>query len=78
MNVNGFNVDFVPKGHILYIQHTDRPGVIGRMGQLLGEHNVNIATMQVGRKEEGGEAIMMLTVDKQVSDTLLTALANVG
>ncbi|KMK76484.1 phosphoglycerate dehydrogenase [Alkalihalobacillus pseudalcaliphilus] len=77
VNVNGFNVDFVPKGHILYIQHTDRPGVIGRMGQLLGEHNVNIATMQVGRKEEGGEAIMMLTVDKQVSDTLLTALANV-
>ncbi|KGA99192.1 D-3-phosphoglycerate dehydrogenase [Alkalihalobacillus alcalophilus ATCC 27647 = CGMCC 1.3604] len=77
VNVNGFNVDFVPNGHILYIQHNDRPGVIGRMGQLLAEHNVNIATMQVGRKEEGGEAIMMLTVDKPVTDSLIEALANI-
>ncbi|WP_413380399.1 phosphoglycerate dehydrogenase [Alkalihalobacillus sp. 1P02AB] len=77
VNVNGFNVDFVPHGHILYIQHNDRPGVIGRMGQLLAEHNVNIATMQVGRKEEGGEAIMMLTVDKPVTDSLIEALTNI-
>lgn len=74
VNVNGFNVDFVPEGHLIYIQHHDRPGVIGRMGQLLGKHNVNIATMQVGRKEEGGEAIMMLTVDKPVDDDVIKAL----
>ncbi len=74
VNVNGFNVDFVPEGHLLYIQHNDRPGVIGRMGQLLAEHDVNIATMQVGRKEEGGEAIMMLAVDKLVDETVIEAL----
>ncbi|WP_088102258.1 phosphoglycerate dehydrogenase [Halalkalibacter urbisdiaboli] len=77
VNVNGFNVDFVPEGHLIYIQHNDRPGVIGRMGQLLAEHNVNIATMQVGRKKEGGEAIMMLAVDKLVEDTVLEALIEI-
>lgn len=74
VNVNGFTVDFIPEGHLIYIQHNDRPGVIGRMGQLLAEHNVNIATMQVGRKEEGGEAIMMVAVDKLVDDTVIEAL----
>ncbi len=74
VNMNGFNVDFVPEGHLIYIQHHDRPGVIGRMGQLLATHDVNIATMQVGRKEEGGEAIMMLAVDKAVDDTVIKAL----
>lgn len=74
VNMNGFNVDYVPEGHLIYIQHHDRPGVIGRMGQLLAQHDVNIATMQVGRKEEGGEAIMMLAVDKPVDDKVIEAL----
>ncbi|NEU31092.1 phosphoglycerate dehydrogenase [bacterium LRH843] len=74
VSINGFNVDFIPEGHLLYIQHHDRPGVIGRMGQLLAEHQVNIATMQVGRKEEGGEAIMMVAVDKLVDDSVIEAL----
>jgi D-3-phosphoglycerate dehydrogenase len=77
VSLNGFNVDFYPSGHLIYIQHTDRPGVIGNMGQLLGRHNVNIASMQVGRKEEGGEAIMMLAVDKHVSQDVLDDLKSV-
>lgn len=77
VNINGFNVDFIPEGHLLYIQHNDRPGVIGRMGQLLAEHQVNIATMQVGRKEEGGEAIMMVAVDKLVDDRVIEALLEI-
>ncbi len=77
VSINGFNVDFYPTGHLIYIQHSDRPGVIGRVGQLLAEHNVNIATMQVGRKEEGGEAIMMVAVDKEVSDEIIEALQGI-
>ncbi|WP_017728091.1 phosphoglycerate dehydrogenase [Halalkalibacterium ligniniphilum] len=77
VKVNGFNVDFTPEGHLIYIQHNDRPGVIGKMGQLLAEHQVNIATMQVGRKEEGGEAIMMLAVDKVASDEVIAALQSI-
>ncbi|WP_059103501.1 phosphoglycerate dehydrogenase [Shouchella shacheensis] len=77
VSMNGFSVDIVAKGHILYIQHSDRPGVIGKMGQLLAKHEVNIATMQVGRKEEGGKAIMMVGVDKHVEDAVIDELLTV-
>jgi D-3-phosphoglycerate dehydrogenase / 2-oxoglutarate reductase len=77
VSINGFNVDFIPQGHLLYVQHNDKPGVIGRMGQLLAEHDVNIATMQVGRKQEGGEAIMMIGVDKTVDENVLEAIRKI-
>lgn len=72
--INGFNIDFLPEGNLLYIQHMDRPGVIGRVGQILGDHSINIATMQVGRKEVGGEAIMVLSFDKPLEDNALALL----
>lgn len=62
--IDDFNIDFSPKGNLLYVQHMDRPGVIGRVGKILGDHDVNIAEMQVGRKQAGGEAIMVLSFDK--------------
>lgn len=72
--LNGFKIDFNPSGHLLYIQHTDRPGVIGRVGKLLGDIEVNIATMQVGRKEIGGEAIMILSFDTPIQDDTVKSL----
>ncbi|MBE4910326.1 phosphoglycerate dehydrogenase [Bacillus luteolus] len=72
--LNGFKIDFNPSGHLLYIQHTDRPGVIGRVGKLLGDIEVNIATMQVGRKEIGGEAIMILSFDAPLQDDTVKTL----
>lgn len=77
VNMNGFSVDFIPEGHILYIQHNDKPGVIGKMGQLLAEHEVNIATMQVGRQEVGGQAIMLVTVDKLVDQIVIDQLQDI-
>lgn len=74
VNLNGFNIDFIPTGHLLYIQHIDRPGVIGKVGKILGDHEVNIATMQVGRKELGGEAIMVLAFDEPVKDAVTSKL----
>ena len=73
--INDFKIDFYPEGHILYIQHHDRPGVIGVVGKKLGDMNLNIATMQVGRKEAGGEAIMVLTFDEEIPEDALSALA---
>lgn len=64
VKVDDYIVDFLPAGHLLFIRHNDRPGVIGRVGTLLGEENINIATMQVGRSNAGGDAIMMLSIDK--------------
>ncbi|SMO41465.1 phosphoglycerate dehydrogenase [Melghirimyces algeriensis] len=74
VKIDQYPVDVQPEGHLLLIHHYDRPGAIGRVGTILGDHGVNIATMQVGRKNIGGRAIMMLHVDKQVSETLLESL----
>ncbi|WP_017755621.1 phosphoglycerate dehydrogenase [Calidifontibacillus oryziterrae] len=77
VNMNGFNIDFNPTGNLLYTQHADKPGMIGKVGNILGDHGINIATMQVGRKEAGGEAIMMLSFDKPVEDTIVDNLARI-
>jgi D-3-phosphoglycerate dehydrogenase / 2-oxoglutarate reductase len=74
VQIDRYSVDVQPEGHLLLVQHNDRPGAIGRVGTILGSHDVNIATMQVGRKDIGGHAIMMLTVDKPVEETLLDSL----
>ncbi|CAM3879359.1 phosphoglycerate dehydrogenase [Mesobacillus zeae] len=78
VNLDGFNIDFHPEGNLLYIQHMDRPGVIGRVGNVLGENKINIATMQVGRKEVGGEAIMVLTFDRPIEDAIMSKLSETG
>ncbi|TYR82553.1 phosphoglycerate dehydrogenase [Priestia megaterium] len=74
INIDSFDIDFYPEGHLLYIRHTDQPGVIGNVGKALGDLDINIATMQVGRKQKGGEAIMMLTFDKTLDDAVVEYL----
>jgi D-3-phosphoglycerate dehydrogenase len=61
--INGIPVDMAPGDHMAFLFYEDRPGVIGRVGTILGEAGVNIASMQVGRRKQGGEALMALTVD---------------
>ena len=75
MKVEGFVVDVVPQGNLLYIKNTDKPGAIGRVATKLAEKEINIATMQVGRDNVGGSAIMMLTID---NDVTVEDLAYVG
>ncbi|GEL08429.1 D-3-phosphoglycerate dehydrogenase [Salisediminibacterium halotolerans] len=75
IKINEFALDFQPSHHTLYVQHNDRPGVIGKVGQLLGKHDVNIAAMQVGRSFEGGNAIMLLGTDKECDQEVLKAFA---
>ena len=76
VQIGQYPVDISPEGHVLFIAHNDKPGIIGKVGTLLGDTGVNIATMQVGRKVVGGDAIMLLTIDKEADDTLLAALKN--
>lgn len=64
VKVEDYSVDLVPDGHIVFVRHKDQPGAIGKVGSLLAERDINIATMQVGRSNIGGDAIMLLTVDK--------------
>jgi len=80
VNFNGFTVDLIPDGHLIIMEHNDQPGIIGKFGTILGNANVNIATMQVGRNELGGKAIAFMGVDKEVEEgniDLLKQIENV-
>ncbi len=63
VSVNGIDVDLAPSAHMAFLFYSDRPGVIGKVGTIVGAAGVNIASMQVGRRRQGGEALMVLTVD---------------
>ena len=71
LKVNGYWVDVIPKGYMFIAKYEDVPGSIGRIGTKLGEHNVNIGIMQVGRDEKGGRAIMVLTLDKEIPNNII-------
>jgi D-3-phosphoglycerate dehydrogenase len=66
VDVDGFELEVPLADHLLVLRYTDRPGVIGVVGRLLGDAGVNIAAMQVGRKGEGGDAVSVLTLDDNV------------
>lgn len=78
VQIDKFSVDVAPEGHLIFISHNDKPGIIGNVGTLLGKNDVNIASMQVGRKLVGGEAIMVLTVDKDVPKEVLDELTRLA
>lgn len=71
VQIDKYTVDVVPEGNLILVSHTDKPGIVGRLGTMLGTNGVNIATMQVGRKLAGGSAIMVLSVDKQAPKQVL-------
>lgn len=58
-------------GVLLIYRHQDRPGLIGAIGTTLGEHNVNIADMSLGREKRGGESVAVLNLDDELSDEVL-------
>jgi D-3-phosphoglycerate dehydrogenase len=77
--VDGFALELPADGILLFFRYVDRPGVVGAIGSILGEAGVNIAAMQVARREAGGEALMTLTVDSAVAPDLLgSAAAAIG
>ena len=71
LKVNDYWVDVIPEGNMFIAKYEDVPGSIGKIGTKLGEHDVNIGIMQVGRDEKGGRAIMVLTLDKQIPNNVI-------
>ena len=78
VRVNDYWVDFVPTGKMLIFQNHDRPGVIGKIGTMLGASGVNIANFALGRKEGSGLALGALEIDGVINDALKTELVNSG
>jgi D-3-phosphoglycerate dehydrogenase len=72
--IDGFHVEAIPHGHMLVMRNRDVPGVIGRVGTILGEHGVNISRFHLGRRERGGEAMAVIEVDAPVDGETLAAL----
>ena len=66
VSIGGYLTDLTPTGHVVISRHIDKPGIIGKAATILGQANVNIAGMQVGRHKPGEEALMVLTVDSAV------------
>jgi D-3-phosphoglycerate dehydrogenase len=66
MQVNGYDIEMSPAPYMLFFTYVDRPGIIGKVGTILGEADINIATMDVGRPSRGGTALMGLTLDSPV------------
>lgn len=76
-DLDGFPVNVPPTQHMLFTLHRDMPGIIGKLGSLLGSFNVNIASMQVGRKIVRGDAVMVLSIDDPLPDGILEEIIKV-
>src|SRR5712691_1652757 len=72
--INGFHIEAIAHGHMLVMRNRDVPGVIGRVGTILGERGVNISRFHLGRRERGGEAMAVIEVDAAVDKATLDAL----
>jgi D-3-phosphoglycerate dehydrogenase len=70
--VNGFDLDLPPTDNLLFLQYGDKPGIVGIVGNLLGNSGINIAGMQVARDEEGGEALMAISIDSVIGASLVS------
>ena len=70
----GYKLDFEPTPHVIALQNVDVPGIIGKVGTLLGENNINIAAMQWSRNRRGEKAVSFVSVDAEVSKEILNKL----
>ncbi|MFP4099716.1 phosphoglycerate dehydrogenase [Coleofasciculus sp.] len=76
-SIDEFPINVPPSHHMLFTLHRDMPGIIGKIGSLLGSFNVNIASMQVGRKIVRGDAVMVLSIDDPLPEGILTEITKV-
>jgi D-3-phosphoglycerate dehydrogenase len=74
VEIDGFEIDAVAEGTMLVTRHRDVPGMVGRIGTILGNAEVNISTMQVARSAQGGDAMMVLDVDRDVDRSIVEAI----
>jgi D-3-phosphoglycerate dehydrogenase len=74
VRINGFTVEIVPEGHMVFMYNNDKPGVIGSIGMLMGRNSINIARMHFGRESEGGLAISVVNIDSPVDDAIVAEI----
>ncbi|MGI6485800.1 MAG: phosphoglycerate dehydrogenase [Tepidanaerobacteraceae bacterium] len=75
--IDEYNLSLIPSGFVLITLHKDRPGIVGKVGSLLGKNDINIAYMQLGRKSFRGEALMALGVDEDLPDEIINQIRQI-
>ncbi|HVG21270.1 MAG TPA: phosphoglycerate dehydrogenase [Blastocatellia bacterium] len=75
VRINGFNLEAIPKGHMLLLFNRDEPGVLGRVATFIGDHRVNISRLYLGRKKIGERALALIQIDQQLAEDVLRQLA---
>jgi len=75
VGMRDFDVDFAPAGHILIASYPDRPGIIGKIGTLLGENNINIESMSLGNKSKIKEALVAFNLNREVPEKMQAEIA---
>lgn len=76
VRVHSRPVEIIPEGTLLFYLNEDKPGIVGRLGTLLGKHNVNIASMTVGRQSPGGQALSVINLDSCPSPEAIKEIEN--
>ena len=75
VQMRDLHIEFAPEGYILVLSYEDRPGVVGKIGTILGRSSVNIASMHVGRRTKRGRAIVVLILDEDLTPEQLAEVA---
>ena len=79
VEVNGYQMEIEPTDHLSFFTYTDRPGIVGVVGRILGDRSINIASMQVARDAKGGKALIALTVDTGIPQDVVDQIgAEIG
>lgn len=77
VRLDDFHVDAVPLGYMLIASHEDKPGIIGKLGTILGNEGINIAAMTLGRKDKGGSELTVLNLDSSVPERVLKEIEEI-
>ena len=71
VKLRDFQMDFTPEEYMLLLSYQDRPGMIGKIGMIMGKHDINIGSMSLGRREKKGEAMVILSLDSHVPSSVV-------
>ncbi|MDR1702928.1 MAG: phosphoglycerate dehydrogenase [Sporomusaceae bacterium] len=74
VSINGHRLEIDPVSWLLILPHIDKPGMIGKLGNILGDVGINIASMQMGRTAEAGTSIVVMTVEAHVPDEIIAKI----
>ena len=69
--INNFQLELLPEGNLLILSQTDQPGIIGKIGTILGKANINIANLQLARTGKGEDALSVWSIDEAMAEATL-------